>query len=170
MSNEFNIEIKAKCSDLSKIRAILKNESALYKGLDHQIDTYFNSKIGRLKLREGNIESKLIFYNRLEDNKGSKESEIILFRNINCDLKEILIKSNGVNVIVDKKREIYFINNIKFHLDIVKDLGTFLEIECIKKNNLTKEDLTKQLEEYKLKFEIKEDDLISESYSDLLLK
>jgi len=170
MSNEFNIEIKAKCNNLEKIRNILKNENALYKGLDHQIDTYFNAKIGRLKLREGNIESKLIYYNRLEDNKGSKESEIILFKNIDDDLKQILIKSNGIRVIVDKKREIYFINNIKFHLDIVKDLGEFIEIECIKKENLTKADLVKQLNEYKIKFEIKEKDLISESYSDLLFK
>jgi len=39
VSNEFNIEIKAKCDYLNKIRTILKNENALYKGLDHQIDT-----------------------------------------------------------------------------------------------------------------------------------
>jgi predicted adenylyl cyclase CyaB len=170
MSNEFNIEIKARCNDLDKIRSILKTKNALFKGVDNQVDTYFNSKIGRLKLREGNIESNLIFYDRIEDEKESKESEIILFKNIDDDLKKILIKSNGIKVIVDKKREIHFINNIKFHIDVVKNLGEFIEIECIKKDNLTKEDLVKQLEEYKSKLSIKEVDLISESYSDLLLK
>jgi adenylate cyclase class IV len=62
MSNEFNIEIKARCNDLDKIRSILKTKNALFKGVDNQVDTYFNSKIGRLKLREGNIESNLIYY------------------------------------------------------------------------------------------------------------
>ena len=32
---------------------------------------------------------------------------------------------------MDKKREIYFIHNVKFHIDNVKNLGTFIEIEAI---------------------------------------
>jgi len=32
----------------------------------------------------------------------------------------MLVKSNGVLVEVDKKRKIYFIDNVKFHLDDVK--------------------------------------------------
>jgi predicted adenylyl cyclase CyaB len=32
---------------------------------------------------------------------------------------------------VDKHREIYFVGNVKFHLDTVEGLGTFVEIESI---------------------------------------
>jgi adenylate cyclase class IV len=32
---------------------------------------------------------------------------------------------------VDKKREIYFINNVKFHIDTVDGAGSFIEIEAI---------------------------------------
>ena len=57
-----NVEIKAKCSDPKRVRNILESKGAEYRGLDHQIDTYFRVPNGRLKLREGNIENALIFY------------------------------------------------------------------------------------------------------------
>ena len=55
-----NIEIKAKCQVPEKIHQILRKKEAEFKGIDHQIDTYFNVNDGRLKLREGNIENHLI--------------------------------------------------------------------------------------------------------------
>ena len=48
-----NIEIKARCSNQETIGEILKSKNANFKGTDHQIDTYFKVKQGRLKLREG---------------------------------------------------------------------------------------------------------------------
>lgn len=59
-----NIEIKAKSNNQDAIREILKSKNADVKGIDHQIDTYFNVNFGRLKLREGNIENHLIHYQR----------------------------------------------------------------------------------------------------------
>jgi adenylate cyclase class IV len=100
------MEIKAKCSNPESIRNILKEKNAEFKGLDHQIDTYFNCKTGRLKLREGNIENYLIYYDRNEDNKGSKQSKVILIQNPDKDLKIILENANNITVVVDKKREI----------------------------------------------------------------
>jgi predicted adenylyl cyclase CyaB len=86
-------------------------------------------------------------------------------------LKEILVKSVGILVEVDKLREIYFIENIKFHLDTVKDLGTFVEIEAIDSDgSIGKEKLMAQCSEYVKLFGISEKDLISVSYSDLLLE
>lgn len=126
-----NIEIKAKCNDHEKIRSILKSRGAILMGTDHQIDTYFKVNRGRLKLRQGNIENFLIFYER-KDKKKPKQSDVILFTSDpNSSLKEILLKSLGVLAIVDKQREIYFIENMKFHIDTVKNLGTFMEIEAI---------------------------------------
>ena len=46
-----NVEIKARCPDPERVRAILRQHGAEYKGLDHQVDTYFNVPQGRLKLR-----------------------------------------------------------------------------------------------------------------------
>ena len=166
-----NIEIKAKCSDSKKIKDILKNKKAEFKGIDHQIDTYFKVNSGRLKLREGKIENFLIHYNR-ENQKGPKQSNIILFKTQpGSNLKEILTKAMGVLVIVEKEREIYFINNVKFHIDKVKNLGNFIEIEAMDyQGSFGKERLLDQCKEYIKLFEINEKDLIKDSYGDLLKK
>ena len=83
----------------------------------------------------------------------------------------MLVKSLGVLMVVDKQREIYFIDNVKFHIDEVKDLGKFMEIEAIDMDgSLGKEKLLKQCQEYMKLFDIQESDLISKSYSDLLNK
>lgn len=169
--SHINIEIKAYCKNQEKIRGILKSKNADFKGVDHQMDTYFKTNFGRLKLREGNIENFLIFYKR-KNQEGPKESKVTLLKSDpKSTLKEILEKSLGVLVVVDKQREIYFLGNVKFHLDDVKNIGTFVEIEAIDAlGNIGKANLLKQCQEYMRLFDIKEKDLISESYSDLLLK
>ena len=166
-----NIEIKAKSKNQDKIREILKSKNANFKGTDHQIDTYFKVGFGRLKLREGNIENNLIHYNR-ENKEGPKQSDIILFKSASdSKLKELLTKALGILVVVDKKREIYFIDNVKFHVDTVKDLGTFVEIEAIDEDeSIGKEKLLEQCQFYLDLFQVPKEDLISVSYSDLLLE
>jgi predicted adenylyl cyclase CyaB len=165
-----NIEIKAKCEDLDHVRAMLETQQASYIGLDHQIDTYFHVNDGRLKLREGNIERALIHYRR-KNHAGPKKSFVNLYK-ISSDtvLKEILIDSLGILVIVDKQREIYFIDNVKFHVDTVKDLGTFVEIEAIDEDGtIGEEKLTQQCRTFMDLFRIQQEDLVNSSYSDLLL-
>jgi predicted adenylyl cyclase CyaB len=169
--DHLNVEIKAKCADQNRIREILQSNKADYQGLDHQIDTYFKVNHGRLKLREGNIENHLIYYER-ENQESPKLSKVILHQTEpQSPLKDILIKALGVLVIVDKQREIYFIGNVKFHLDKVEALGTFIEIEAIDlSNNIGQEKLQEQCQYYLDLFKIKKEYLISNSYSDLLLK
>jgi adenylate cyclase, class 2 len=166
-----NIEIKAKSNNQDTIREILKSKNADFKGVDHQIDTYFKVDNGRLKLRQGKIENYLIYYQR-ENKEGPKQSDVILFKSDpEPSLKEILTKALGILVIVDKKREIYFIDNVKFHLDTVKNLGKFVEIEAIdNEGTIGKDKLLEQCQFFLDLFEISKEDLISVSYSDLLLQ
>lgn len=169
--NHLNIEIKAKTNRADEIRNILKKSGARSVGLDHQIDTYFRVQHGRLKLREGNIENHLIYYER-GNKKGPKQSNVTLFNTTRkSPVKDMLKKSIGVLVVVDKKREIYFIDNVKFHLDKVKGLGNFVEIEAIDKTGkIGKKKLLEQCNHYLKLFKIKNSDLLSNSYSDLLNK
>jgi predicted adenylyl cyclase CyaB len=166
-----NIEIKARCADQGKIRDILYSQGAEYRGTDHQIDVYFKVAHGRLKLRKGEIENFLIHYDR-EDKEGPKQSNVTLFKSDSAStLEDILTKSLGVLVVVDKKREIYFIDNVKFHLDDVDGLGTFVEIEAIdQEGNIGREILLQQCEHYLSTFGVRKQDLISVSYSDMLLE
>jgi len=165
-----NIEIKARSNNHDQIRKILQTGNARFVGTDRQIDSYFNVNTGRLKLREGNIENALIHYIR-EDKDEPKESDVLLYQNgKNGLLKELLTRALGVSVIVDKEREIYFIDNVKFHLDKVKGLGEFIEIEAIGKDDAELENLMKQCKFYLNLFGIPNEDLIPHSYSDLLLQ
>jgi len=169
MNEKFNIEIKAKCNFHNDVRNILESENAIYIGTDNQIDTYFKVTSGRLKLREGNIENALIHYNR-EDKADPKASDVLLYKSESTGLlKELLEKALGVLAVVDKKREIYFIGNAKIHLDIVKDLGEYIEIEIQGNPHDDKSELLNKCK-YLLKlFGIKDENLISYSYSDLVL-
>ena len=166
-----NVEIKAHCSHPQQIKNILEAQQADFKGVDHQVDTYFNVPNGRLKLREGNIENALIHYQRSND-KGPKRSEVILYQApANPNLKEALSTAIGVKVVVDKQRAIYFINNVKFHVDQVKGLGSFVEIEVIDTTGrFNEKELQQQCEKYMALFQIQEKDLIDVSYSDLMMK
>lgn len=167
--SHLNVEFKARCNDADKVRKILKKYNADFKGEDHQIDTYFESKNGRLKLREGSIENNLIHYER-DDQKGPKQSKVtLLTTQPKSALKEILTKAIGIKVVVDKKREIYFINNVKFHIDQVEGLGNFVEVEAIDiDGTLGNKKLAEQCNKYLKEFGIAEDQLISNSYSDML--
>lgn len=168
--DHINIEIKAKSRNPNRIRKILQSKNAIFKGIDHQVDTYFVVNHGRLKLRQGNVENNLIFYDRA-NKKGPKLSNVILFKTaLDSTLKDLLTKALGVLVIVDKQREIYFIDNVKFHIDMVKNLGEFIEIEAIDSDGShSKDELLKLCQFFLDLFKISQKDLISCSYSDLLL-
>jgi len=164
-----NVEIKARLNDPEHARELLVKFDAEYKGLDHQIDTYFHVPNGRLKLREGNIENNLIFYHR-NNQTSPKESNYILYRTEqNSILKEILTCSLGVMKIVDKKREIYYIGNVKFHIDFVEGLGNYFEIEAIDQTgDIGHDKLLEQCNYYLKLMEIDENDLLGGSYSDMV--
>ncbi len=169
--DSLSLEIKARCSDPSRIRRILLVRGASFKGLDRQVDTYFRVPSGRLKLREGDIENALIYYKR-NDQKRSKKCDAMLFP---CEkktpLKKLLTVALGVLTVVDKKREIYFIQNAKFHIDRVKRLGNFVEIEVFgRKGGTGVAKLRKQCEFYQKLLGIRAQDLVADSYSDQLLK
>lgn len=166
-----NVEIKARCEDLASIRTMLRQRGAEFVGEDHQIDTYFQVPDGRLKLREGTIERALIFYRR-PDQAGPKPSDVVRYTpKPDADLKTVLTQALGVWVVVDKRREIYYVDNVKFHLDRVKELGPFVEIEAIGEDEgATRDTLQAQCEAYLERFDIAEEALVSVSYSDLLLE
>lgn len=166
-----NIEIKAKCFHPEKVEAFLLANKARFVGLDHQKDTYFNVPEGRLKLRQGNIENSLIFYNR-PDQEGPKQSDFSLSKIAEgATTEQVLTRALGVKVVVDKYRKIFYIDNVKFHLDEVPGLGSFVEIEAGNLADATKtvEDLKRQCDYYMNAFEVAEEDLIHHSYSDMLL-
>lgn len=166
-----NIEFKAKSTNNKAAEKILMQYNPTFLGEDHQIDTYFNVPNGRMKLREGNIENALIHYER-ENTAGSKSSQVLLYQHQPSeDLKAVLSKAVGVKAVVDKKRKIYFIDNVKFHFDTVQELGTFIEVEAIDKDgSISKEKLQEQCDYYATLLNVQATDYLSVSYSDMIME
>jgi len=165
-----NFEFKARAGDLRALENRLLAEGPRFAGEDHQVDTYFAVPKGRLKLREGNVENTLIHYLR-EDGTAAKTSTVSLFQNTpGSALKGVLLSALETLTVVDKKRRIYFIGNVKFHFDTVEDLGTFVEVEAIDiDGTIGMQKLQEQCAHYIALLGILPGDFISHSYSDMLM-
>lgn len=163
-----NVEIKARCAEPGRVRTVLRERNAKFGGIDQQVDTYFHVAHGRLKLREGKIENALIYYQRPNE-AGPKTSDVLLSA-ASPGLKQILAGALGVLVAVEKRREIYYLENVKIHVDQVEGLGNFAEIEAAGDENADRRALLAQCREMMVAFGIREQDLVAESYSDLLMK
>lgn len=165
-----NYEIKAKCRDPERISKVLREHNAEFRGTDRQRDTYFRVARGRLKLREGNIENNLIHYRRA-DMEGPKASEVEFFPvEKRSGLKDILLRSLDILCVVEKERKIFFIDNVKFHIDTVEGLGSFVEIEAIDRDGTGREHIRGQCEHYMRLLDIREEDLCKDSYSDMIMR
>ncbi len=171
MTNIQIIEFKVRCSNIEEQESKFKNLNPIFKGEDDQKDTYFEVVKGRLKLREGKIENALIYYNRA-NTADAKLSDVALYKHkADENLKRLLTQVHGVKVVVEKRRRIYFIDNVKFHFDKVENLGTFMEVEAIDEDgSIGLEKLKEQCAHYFNFFGFKESDYIDRSYSDLLLE
>lgn len=166
-----NIELKIRVNNFREIQKILKLINAQFCDNLNQKDTYFNSQKGRLKIREvNNINFELIYYHRPNKSglKISNYSRISLTKIQFKKLKSILVSSLGIKVVIFKKRKLWLFKNTRIHLDKVRSLGNFLELETvlkkIKRNDGEKEYLKiynlLKLEKYKK---------VEKSYSDLFI-
>ena len=176
-----NVEIKARCANPDRARNVLISSGARRVGLDHQIDTYFQVPNGRLKLRQGNIETNLIQYHR-KDGSSPKTSAVRLFQPRDPEgLRAILVDSLGVLAVVDKKREIFLLGDVKFHLDQVEGLGSFVEIEVIAdidppdsedeaSHSVDHDGMHKTCREWMSRLRIADGDLLAHSYSDMIVE
>lgn len=174
MAGHLNVELKARCADPARVRLVLEAAGADFRGVDEQRDVYFNVPAGRLKLRRGSIERALIYYRR-SDAAAVKPSHVTMARLERAgepaldDLEGTLTEALGVSAVVEKRREIRFVDNVKFHLDEVPGIGAFVEIEAIESPTVTDEaTLRAQCEAWRERLGIAPEDLIADSYSDLV--
>jgi adenylate cyclase class 2 len=164
-----NFEFKARLNDSAHVRAMLKKLRARFLGTDRQIDTYFHVPEGRLKIREGRIENSLIHYQRTNSAHARRSHVELMLLPRRNSVRAILSGALGVLTVVDKRREIYFVGNVKIHLDTVRGLGTFLEVEAMTRTGETKKVRAQAVKFQKL-FAIAAADIVPQSYSDLILQ
>lgn len=165
-----NIELKVKLRDTRAMVSRLRASGAKFKGILKQVDTYFHCNDGRLKLRTINDNKfELIFYRR-PDTASHKISEFEIFplsKKQSRQMHKILKLALGIKVTVVKERKLWMYNNTRIHLDKVKKLGSFLELESLVQHGV---DRARKEYEFLIK-NLQLDRLvkIKKSYSDLLL-
>jgi len=165
-----NIEIKISINNLNEAQSELKKMGAVFVSEMNQKDTYYHHWNGRLKIRE--IDGKkheIIFYKR--PNKKNFKISNYQKRNISAkkchEVKKIYKKTYGEKVVVYKRRQLWLFNNTRIHLDTVKSLGNFLELETAIKGKIKN-----SIEEFNSVFKtlkLSDDSIIANSYSDILL-
>ena len=162
-----NLEIKAVLLSILHGEEIAKRIGARRSGVLEQVDTYFSVPAGRLKLREINRKQyELISYTR-PDGKRNRYSDyrIIQVRDLR-NTKALLKALFGVRCVVRKRRTLYLYQNARIHLDVVRGLGVFLELEVVvRKGTVQAKRLMALLRK---EFGISSGSLIAGSYSDML--
>ena len=168
-----NIELKARCPDLNRARAAAESVGATFSGVLKQTDTYYCAQHGRLKLREINDDrAELIWYFRpqhAEARPSDYHITPIPLESV-AALKVTLTSALRVRGIVSKRRELWLWHNVRIHLDEVDELGTFIEYEAVIGTDVGEDEATahKRLAELCESMNVRGEDRVAESYSDLL--
>lgn len=142
-----NIEVKFQTESLEEGERLADGIGASFQAELTQIDTYYETSSGRLKLRQfpGNP-SQLIYYER-PDSESSRPS---LY-----DVAEILDTENFLKiaanifrpeVVVRKTRRVYLFGNTRIHFDRVEDLGNFIELETVREEAIPEKEAREEHE------------------------
>lgn len=164
-----NIEFKARDPEPRRSLAVCSSVAAVDHGVLHQTDTYFSVATGRLKLREEDRSSSLIYYER-PDQAAARESQYRILRvSEPKEMKAVLSAALGIRVIVEKTRRLFLLDNIRIHLDTVTELGTFIEVEAVadERSDLSTE--RRCARDLQTAFGIEDADIVKQGYADLLL-
>lgn len=161
-----NLEIKIKVTSLKALKNKLKQKRVGLKKILIQKDVYYSIDTGLLKLRIENGEKSLIYYKRDEKSKKRwSDYQVIKFAEGDTEIFFKIIFSTEITVL--KVRELYLYKNTRIHLDKVKGLGSFIELET-----LVTDDLKNAEKQFNKMVEILDLDIKSQiraSYRDLFL-
>lgn len=165
-----NIEIKAR---IASVDTLLETVAAIADEGPTEIaqdDTFFRCAAGRLKLRAfSDSRGELIFYRR-GDEPGPKESHYIRAAISEPDvLREILRLASGEVGRVRKHRTLFIVGRTRIHLDVVENLGDFLELEVVLAEGEPAEKGVREAEDLMKRLSVNPSQLIDRAYVDLLV-
>ncbi len=161
-----NLELKISVTSHQSLKKILEQIGAENRGILKQKDVYYSIPNGLLKLRIENGNENLIFYNRNEKDKN-RWSDFEVLEIAKGKGERFFNNLFDVEVIVKKKRELFYYDDTRIHLDTVKFLGKFLELETLVING--KVDAKKRFEKIISILKLDESKQIRKSYRDLLM-
>jgi len=165
-----NIELKARDPDPARSLQVSLALGATDEGWLQQLDTYFNVRLGRLKLREQDGTAELIQYVRT-DEAIERASNYRLIPIHDPDvLKEALAAALGILVAVEKSRHLLLWRTVRIHLDEVPGLGSFIELEAVADSDSDLSGEYAKIAELRQVLAITDDRILASGYSDELLR
>lgn len=163
-----NVEIKARLADPAATR---RRMEALADGPPEtleQKDTFFRVAVGRLKVREMAGRAELIYYERPDDpDPVESRYERVTVAN-GPELRALLAAALGVRGEVVKRRLLFHAGRTRIHLDDVRGLGAFLELEVVLGEQDRIEDGKAEAGRIMRALGIGSASLVAEAYVDLL--
>jgi len=164
-----NIEIKAHIRAFAEIRRRAEQLSDTPVEVISQVDTFFNTPQGRLKLRVlSEDKGQLIYYIR-PDQDGPKRSDYHLSPTSGPEnLKRALELAYGIRGVVKKTRYLYLVGQTRVHLDDVEGLAQFMELEVVLREGQSDAEGQAIAEGLMAALGVKRSDLLEGAYMDLL--
>jgi adenylate cyclase class 2 len=127
-----NVELKATDPDPGRSLEICHSLGARDCGIIVQRDTYFEVPTGGLKLREETPgKPHLIQFMRASQPQQRQSSYRIVEVEDGATLRTALAESLGARGVVVKQRRLFLWNDVRIHLDEVRALGSFIELEAV---------------------------------------
>lgn len=127
-----NIEIKARIDSVEAVLPRAMQVAGAPAEVFDQDDTFFASGQGRLKLRmfaDGHAE--LIHYDRSDVGEAKASDYVRVPVSDPTAMREALTRAWGQTGRVCKRRWLLWAGNTRIHLDRVKGLGDFMELEVV---------------------------------------
>lgn len=128
-----NVEIKSRTDRLARVRERAEALGAEWQWSRAQRDTFYGVPRGWLKLRESDPEvAELISYTRATDRSGPRLSAYDVAPLDDAGRwHRLLGRVLEVEAVVEKQRELWIWRHTRIHLDQVRGLGEFVELETV---------------------------------------
>jgi predicted adenylyl cyclase CyaB len=162
-----NLELKIHINSFYRLKNRLNKINAEFIGGLIQKDIYYKISNRLVKLRIENGQQSLIKYFR--DEKGKDRwSDYDVIKFTEGDTEKFFNQLFDIDAVVKKKRLLYIYDNTRIHLDDVKKLGKFLELETLVLNGL--KDAKKRFNKIINLLELDLSSQIKKSYKNLMIE
>jgi homotetrameric cytidine deaminase len=165
-----NVELKARDPDPARTLELALGLGAADHGEITQRDTYFGGSRARVKLREQTPgDNELIAYRRPDDDQARVSEYLRVAVPDAAALKQALDAAYGIRVVVAKRRRLLLWEDVRIHLDEVEGLGSHMELEALAPTEADLDPARAKVARLRQELAIDDANLVSGSYSDLLL-
>jgi homotetrameric cytidine deaminase len=164
-----NVELKAHDPDPQRTLERALAAGAEDRGVLRQRDTYFGVARGRLKLREEEPGGATRIAYERPDAAVERVSDYRIVPVPEPEpLRAALGAAAGVSAVVVKRRRLLLWETVRIHLDEVRGLGSFLELEAVAQPGSDLGHERRQVAQLRELLEIRDAALVAGSYADAL--